>query len=138
MPPEYGARFPWGASFSYPPCGVKRASTFHLTLDEMAACGVAPLPGPTLCVVRDPEERFGSEVGACGARPPEGARGARSSSLPTHSACSLLFPPPLDRHRPGGGVGLVCSARASVGRRSPPAGAVAPRKCGGGPQNRAL
>ena len=43
-------------------CGVKRASTFHLTPDDMAKCGVLPLPGLSLCVIRDPISRFASEV----------------------------------------------------------------------------
>jgi len=62
MPPEYLRRFPWGATFSDPLCGAKRASTFHMTLDEMEACGVEPVPGPILCSVRDPQQRFESEV----------------------------------------------------------------------------
>jgi hypothetical protein len=63
MPPAYGKRFKWGSDFDNKKCGVHHSSTFHLTLDEMERCGLHPLPGPTLCVVRDPMSRFESEIG---------------------------------------------------------------------------
>eukprot|EP00614_Pseudopedinella_elastica_P019774 CAMPEP_0172646584 /NCGR_PEP_ID=MMETSP1068-20121228/240316_1 /TAXON_ID=35684 /ORGANISM="Pseudopedinella elastica, Strain CCMP716" /LENGTH=378 /DNA_ID=CAMNT_0013460847 /DNA_START=213 /DNA_END=1349 /DNA_ORIENTATION=- len=64
MPSLYRKRFPWGNQFTNlsAGCDVRNASTFHLTLDEMVQCGLEPLPGPTLCVVRDPRQRFESEV----------------------------------------------------------------------------
>ena len=62
MPAAYSRRFVWGANYANAKCGVKRSSTFHLTLDEMERCGLHPLPGPTLCVVREPRSRFESEV----------------------------------------------------------------------------
>ena len=62
MPAEYTQRFPFRSNYFNSTCGVRHASTFHLTLGEMRACGIAPVPGPTLCIVRDPRERFESEV----------------------------------------------------------------------------
>jgi hypothetical protein len=62
MSQAYLQKYPWGAIYSNLRCGVKRASMFHLTYDEMMYCGLNPIPGPSLCVVRDPMSRFESEV----------------------------------------------------------------------------
>mmetsp|Transcript_48031 Transcript_48031/g.61575 ORF Transcript_48031/g.61575 Transcript_48031/m.61575 type:complete len:321 (+) Transcript_48031:24-986(+) len=62
MSAAYLKKFPWGSSYSNYRCGIKYASIFHLTYDEMISCGIKPIPGPSLCVVRDPQSRFESEV----------------------------------------------------------------------------
>ena len=62
MGDEYKRRFQDEYQYTNINCGCKRAPFFHLTLDEMERCNRKPVQGPTLCVVRDPLQRFESEV----------------------------------------------------------------------------
>jgi len=64
MPLEYRERFPWGDGYTNLSCGIRKASTFHMTLVELRRCGIRPAkePGLVLCVVRDIVSRFRSEV----------------------------------------------------------------------------
>ena len=96
MPPAYAQRFKWGATYENKACGVHHSSVFHLTLDEMERCGLKPLPGPTLCVVRDPQ--------AVRRRGPRHARKPPSPTTAAHTSalmCGMRTAP------------LMCGASAS-------------------------